>query len=232
MILWNGNYNNVSNYEPITTYTPPLPRASHPRHCRHGPLLPGGWWPCRSGSMGTSSLTHPTSWSHPGGTSLTEWTCPPLPHGICCSHSTTPFSNGCNPTNDGFPPLAPTLLTPPEIPPSLPLRPLHTIAHGGVMDRHAVLTPSWYNAASETPTHAPLVRGWAHCSSAAIAATTMPWSPLRPPVADPSGLLPPPVGRRRWQHLDVDASLRRPRPRCIEIGAAVIILADKCGWGW
>ena len=65
----------------------------------------------------------------------------------------------------------------------------------------------WYDAASADPARAPLVERRANCASAAVTAAAMPRSPLRRPELDPPSFIepPPPVGRRRRQHVDVDA---------------------------
>ena len=72
-----------------------------------------------------------------------------------------------------------------------------------------------YDSASADPARAPLVQRRANCASAAITAATMPRSPLWRPELDPPSLLgpPPPVGRRRRQHVDVDACPWRLRHR-------------------
>ena len=69
-----------------------------------------------------------------------------------------------------------------------------------------------YDAASAAPAHSPLVERRDNFASAAVTAATMPRSPLRRPALDLPSLLgpPPPVGRRRRQHVDVDS-----RPRCL-----------------
>jgi hypothetical protein len=70
------------------------------------------------------------------------------------------------------------VLLPPVIPPPRRRRALCalSIAHGAVMDRHAVWTPSRSDASSAAPARAPLVGGRAHCASAAVTAAAMPRS--------------------------------------------------------
>jgi len=69
------------------------------------------------------------------------------------------------------------------------------ITHVAVMDRHAASTPSRSDAASAAPARDPLVVRRDYCTSAAVTAAAMPWSPLRQLAVDPPLLLgpPPPV---------------------------------------
>jgi hypothetical protein len=70
------------------------------------------------------------------------------------------------------------VLLPPVIPPPRRRRALCalSIAHGAVMDRHAVWTPSRSDVSSAAPACTPLIRGRAHCTSAAVTAAAMPRS--------------------------------------------------------
>ena len=93
--------------------------------------------------------------------------------------------------------------------PSRPLRPLdRPWCHLGLACSVDTLR---FDAASVDPALAPLVERRANCASAAVTATAMPRSSLRQPELDPPSLLgpPSPVGRRRRQHVDVDARPRR-----------------------
>ena len=115
----------------------------------------------------------------PGCTSPAEWTCPPLPHGICRS---TRASKRTQPrrrrrprqTRPRPPPPLQSSRPPVAVAPSPPSR---SIAQGAVMDRHVAMTPSRSDAASAAPARAHLVGGWAHGTSAAVAAAAMPGSP-------------------------------------------------------
>ena len=119
------------------------------------------------------------------------------------------------------PPLRPPFSSPPAIlplppppPRRLPALSTLSIAHGAILDWHASSTPS-----GTTRRGAPLVKRRANCASAAVTAAAMPRSPLRRPELDPPSLIgpPPPVGRRRRQHVDVDARPWHLRHRIISI---------------
>jgi hypothetical protein len=122
-----------------------------------------------------------------------------------------------NPTNDGITAASsrspPPLRSSPSPSPSRPLRPLDRLwRHLGLACSVDALR---YDAASANPAHAPLVERRANCASATITTAAMPRSPLRRPELDPPSLLGPlpPVGRRRWQHFDIDARPWRLRHR-------------------
>jgi len=103
----------------------------------------------------------------------------------------------------------PPLRSSPSPSPSRPLRPLdRPWRHLGPACSVDALR---YDTASADLARAPLVERRANCASAAITAAAMPRSPLRRPELDPPSLLgpPPPVGRRRRQHVDIDAHPRR-----------------------
>ena len=128
----------------------------------------------------------------------------------------------CNPTNKGITAASPPFSSPPAIlplpvafPPSPPSRspmaPSWTAASVDAL---------WYNSASADPVRALLVERRANYASAAVTAAAMPRSSLRRPELDPPSLLgpPPPVGRRRHQHVDVDARpwrLRHHKVWCV-----------------
>ena len=96
-------------------------------------------------------------------------------------------------------PLRLVLLPPCDPPPrslSHPLRPLDNPWH--CHGPHAAWMPFRSDALSAAPTRTPLVGRRAHCASAAITATAMPWSPLRRLTVDPpSGRATAMAARRR-----------------------------------
>ena len=194
----------MSNYEPINNY-------SYTPH--HKPSPPSSSGPTMyylavssssSSSLSLSTITvmsATTAIVHIMGL-VVAWCClPPLSSSSLSSTATaTPPTMASPPPRPRSPP---PLQSPPQSP-SCPLRPLdRPWRHLGPACGLGALQD---DAVSATPARTPLVGIWAHCASAPITAAAMPRSPLRRPALDPPLLLrsPPPIGRRQWQHGDVD----------------------------
>ncbi len=143
--------------------------------------------------------------------------------------------NDLNPTNDGSLDASPlSSLSPLQPPPCWPLRPaILLIAHGAVMERHAVPMPSWSNVASTATNRTPHAWGQAHGTGATLAAATMPWLSLLQSAlaADPFCFL----GRCCWLG-NSNTATPRPSPgapSALKFGhATVIVHIAKRVWGW
>jgi hypothetical protein len=108
----------------------------------------------------------------------------------------------CRLASSSSPPCDPP--PPVAVAPSPPSRSPMALSWTGMQHR---CPPSRSDAASAAPARTPLIGIWAHCASAAVTTAAMLRFPLWRPEVDPRLLLgpPPPVGRRRRQHGDVDA---------------------------
>jgi hypothetical protein len=170
----------------------PLPitqsATSHPRHRRQGPL--DNTWR----SLHHHHRRRPPSPSLSATTAIVAilglvvaWCRLPPPSSSPLSSITT----ATLPTTESG---LPRLRSPPPPSPSRLLRHLnHSWCHLGPACGVDALR---YDAASAAPAHAHLVERQDNCTSAAVTAATMPWSPLQQPALDPPSLLgpPPPVG--------------------------------------